>query len=104
MPGTVNVWNGPGLKSSMRGMFHARSAPMESSQHGPLHAWDVPGLELSMHGAIQAWNISGMQGPLLGGLPISPSWANRPPISLRGILTYMPYGLRRPYALPYVAA
>ena len=26
---------------------------------------------------------------LLGGLPISPSWANKPPISLRGILTYL---------------
>ena len=33
----------------------------------------------------------GARGALLGGLPISPSWANRLPrlpISLRGILTY----------------
>ena len=31
----------------------------------------------------------GVGGPTLSP-PSSPSWANRPPISLRGILTYMP--------------
>ena len=56
--------------------------------------WGLPGASWgpggSKKGGKGVLTPGGGRGALLGGLPISPSWANRPPISLRGILTYMP--------------
>ena len=55
--------------------------------------WGLPGASWgpggSKKGGKGVLTPGGGRGALLGGLPISPSWANRPPISLRGILTYM---------------
>ena len=69
--------------------------------------WELPGASWGPggpeKGGIGVLTPGGARGALLGGLPISPSWANRPPISLRGILIYMPakyfactYGVRHP--------
>ena len=58
--------------------------------------WGLPGASWGPggpeKGGIGVLTPGGARGGLLGGLPISPSWANRLPrlpISLRGILTYM---------------
>ena len=55
--------------------------------------WGLPGASWgpggSKKGGKGVLTPGGGRGALLGGLPISPSWANRPPISLRGILTYL---------------
>ena len=58
--------------------------------------WGLPGASWgpggSKKGGKGVLTPGGGRGALLGGLPISPSWANRLPrlpISLRGILTYM---------------
>ena len=63
--------------------------------------WGLPGASWgpggSKKGGKGVLTPGGARGALLGGLPISPSWANRPPTSLRGILTYMP--LRAAYGL-----
>ncbi len=66
--------------------------------------WGLPGVSWGPGGPRKGgkggFTPGGARGALLGGLPISPSWANRLPrlpISLRGILTYMP--LRAVYGM-----
>ena len=60
-------------------------------------SWGLLGPWGSKKGGKGVLTPGGGRGPRLGGLPISPSWANRPPISLCGILTYMP--LRAAYGI-----